>query len=42
MLLELCTPEARVAASAAPLKADLTGGLGDIELDMAELAARAR
>ena len=42
MLLDLCTPEARVAASAAPLKADLTGGLGDIELDMAELAARAR
>lgn len=42
MLLELCTPEARVAASAAPLRADLTGGLGDIELDMSELAARAR
>jgi fatty acid synthase len=34
--------EARVAATEAPLKADLTGGLGDIELDMAELAARAR
>lgn len=42
MLLELCTPEAKVAASATPLQADLTGGLGDIELDMAELAARAR
>ena len=42
MLLDLCTVESRVAAAAAPLKADLTGGLGDIELDMAELAARAR
>jgi fatty acid synthase len=42
MLLDLCTPDARVAASAAPLRADLTGGLGDIELDMADLAARAR
>jgi fatty acid synthase len=42
MLLDLCAVEARVAAAAAPLKADLTGGLGDIELDMAELAARAR
>lgn len=42
MLLDLCTIEARAAATAAPLKADLTGGLGDIELDMAELAARAR
>ena len=42
MLLDLCTPDARVAAAAAPLRADLTGGLGDIELDMAELAARAR
>ena len=26
----------------APIKADLTGGLGDVELDMAELAAKAR
>ncbi|MCW1957767.1 MAG: 3-oxoacyl-ACP synthase, partial [Mycobacterium sp.] len=42
MLLDLCTVEAKVAASEAPLKVDLTGGLGDIELDMAELAARAR
>ncbi len=42
MLLDLCTVEAKVAAATAPLKADLTGGLGDIELDMADLAARAR
>ncbi len=42
MLLGLCSAEARAAAATAPLKADLTGGLGDIELDMAELAARAR
>ena len=42
MLLDLCNDEARAAAAAAPLKVDLTGGLGDIELDMAELAARAR
>ena len=42
MLLDLCSVESRVAATAAPLQADLTGGLGDIELDMAELAARAR
>jgi fatty acid synthase len=42
MLLDLCAADARAAAAAAPLTADLTGGLGDIELDMAELAARAR
>uniref|UniRef100_UPI0025DBFB4B beta-ketoacyl synthase N-terminal-like domain-containing protein n=1 Tax=Mycolicibacterium sp. TaxID=2320850 RepID=UPI0025DBFB4B len=42
MLLGLCTPEARVAGSAAPLQVDLTGGLGEIDLDMAELAAKAR
>lgn len=42
MLLELCTADARTAAGAAPLRADLTGGLADAELDMAELAARAR
>jgi fatty acid synthase len=42
MLLDLCTVESRVAAAAEPLEADLTGGLGDIELDMAALAARAR
>jgi fatty acid synthase len=42
MLLDLCTIEARAAAAQSPVQADLTGGLGDIELDMAELAARAR
>ena len=42
MLLDLCTVEAKVAAAHTPLKVDLTGGLGDIELDMAELAAKAR
>ena len=42
MLLALCDPESRVAASMQPIHADLTGGLGDAELDMAELAARAR
>ena len=42
MLLDLCTVEAKVAAARTPLKVDLTGGLGDIELDMAELAAKAR
>lgn len=42
MLLNLCTPEAKVAAASAPVKVDLTGGLGDIKLDMAELAAKAR
>ena len=42
MLLNLCTPEARVAGAAAPLQVDLTGGLGEIDLDMAELAAKAR
>ena len=42
MLLDLCTVEAKVAAAHAPLKVDLTGGLGDIELDLAELAAKAR
>ena len=42
MLLNLCTPEAKVFAAGEPLKVDLTGGLGDVKLDMAELAARAR
>ncbi|MGI9162998.1 MAG: beta-ketoacyl synthase N-terminal-like domain-containing protein, partial [Mycobacterium sp.] len=31
-----------VAGSLAPLKVDLTGGLGEVDLDMAELAAKAR
>ena len=42
MLLDLCDVESKVAAAHAPLKVDLTGGLGEIELDMAELAAKAR
>ncbi|MGV0745892.1 fatty acid synthase subunit beta domain-containing protein [Mycolicibacterium sp. XJ870] len=42
MLLDLCTVESKVAAANAPIKADLTGGLGDVKIDMAELAAKAR
>lgn len=42
MLLALCDVEAKVAAAREPIKADLTGGLGDVELDMAALAAKAR
>ena len=42
MLLDLCTVEAKVASAHKPLNVDLTGGLGDVQLDMAELAAKAR
>nr|WP_328514933.1 polyketide synthase [Mycolicibacterium grossiae] len=42
MLLALCDIESKVAAAREPLKVDLTGGLGDVEIDMAELAAKAR
>ncbi|OBB78911.1 3-oxoacyl-ACP synthase [Mycobacterium colombiense] len=42
MLLSLCDIESKVAAAGAPIKADLTGGLGEAKLDMAELAAKAR
>ncbi|HEX7322149.1 MAG TPA: fatty acid synthase subunit beta domain-containing protein, partial [Mycobacterium sp.] len=42
MLLRLCDIESKVAAAAAPIKADLTGGLAEVELDMAEMAAKAR
>ncbi len=42
MLLGLCDVESKVAAASAPIKADLTGGLADADLDMAELAAKAR
>ena len=42
MLLDLCSADARSRAAVAPLTADLTGGLGDVELDMADLAAKAR
>jgi fatty acid synthase len=42
MLLDQCDPESRVAAAREPINVDLTGGLGDAQLDMAELAAKAR
>ena len=42
MLLDLCDVESKVAAAGAPIKADLTGGLAEADLDMAELAAKAR
>ena len=42
MLLGLCDIESKVAAAREPLQADLTGGLADVELDLAELAANAR
>ncbi|HEX5143545.1 MAG TPA: fatty acid synthase subunit beta domain-containing protein [Mycobacterium sp.] len=42
MLLDLCSPDAKAAAAGAPVKVDLTGGLGEVKLDMAELAAQAR
>ena len=42
MLLGLCDVESKVAAASSPIKADLTGGLGEVDLDMAELAAKAR
>jgi fatty acid synthase len=42
MLLALCDIESKVAAARAPLHADLTGGLGEIDIDLSELAANAR
>jgi len=42
MLLDLCDVESKVAAARAPIHADLTGGLGEIDIDMGELAAKAR
>lgn len=42
MLLGLCDVESKVAAALTPIKADLTGGLAEANLDMAELAAKAR
>lgn len=41
-LLALCNIESKVAAARAPIEVDMTGGLGEIEIDMAELAAKAR
>lgn len=42
MLLDLCDIESKVAAAREPIHADLTGGLGEIDIDMGELAAKAR
>jgi fatty acid synthase len=42
MLLALCDIESKVAAAREPIHKDLTGGLGEIDIDMAELAAKAR
>ncbi|SPM41663.1 type I polyketide synthase, partial [Mycobacterium numidiamassiliense] len=42
MLLDLCDVESKVAAAGKPIEKDLTGGLGEANLDMAELAAKAR
>ncbi|TRW78846.1 DUF1729 domain-containing protein [Mycolicibacterium sp. 018/SC-01/001] len=42
MLLDLCDVETKVAAAREPVEADLTGGLAEANLDMAELAAKAR
>jgi fatty acid synthase len=42
MLLDLCDIESKVAAAREPLHKDLTGGLGEIDIDMGELAAKAR
>lgn len=41
-LLELCTTDSRQAAAVAPIVADLTGGLGEADLDLASLAREAR
>ncbi|GAB3015798.1 type I polyketide synthase [Mycobacterium bourgelatii] len=42
LLLGLCDVESKVAAAHSPIKADFTGGLAGADLDMAELAAKAR
>jgi fatty acid synthase len=42
MLLNLCDADSKVAAAGSPITVDLTGGLGDADIDMAELAATAR
>ena len=42
MLLDLCDIESKVAAAREPLQVDLTGGLADVDLDLSELAAKAR
>ncbi|ORA52118.1 3-oxoacyl-ACP synthase [Mycolicibacterium chubuense] len=42
MLLDLCDVETKVAAAREPVQADLTGGLAEADLDLSELAAKAR
>ncbi|BBX15693.1 3-oxoacyl-ACP synthase [Mycolicibacterium duvalii] len=42
MLLDLCDVETKVAAAREPVQTDLTGGLAEVELDLAALATRAR
>ncbi|MCT7660539.1 type I polyketide synthase [Mycobacterium deserti] len=42
MLLDLCDIESKVAAAREPLQVDLTGGLAEVELDLSELATKAR
>ncbi len=41
-LLDLCSTDARRDAATAPIVADLTGGLGEADLDLAALAREAR
>ncbi|MGD9621409.1 MAG: fatty acid synthase subunit beta domain-containing protein [Mycolicibacterium sp.] len=42
MLLALCDVEIKVAAAREPVRADLTGGLAEVDLDLSALAAKAR
>lgn len=42
MLLDLCDVETKVAAAREPVLADMTGGLAEIDLDLSELATKAR
>ncbi|MGE0215396.1 fatty acid synthase subunit beta domain-containing protein [Mycolicibacterium sp.] len=42
MLLALCDVETKVAAAREPVQADLTGGLAEANLDLSELATKAR
>src|SRR3954453_22469337 len=42
MLLGLCDIESKVAAAREPLQVDLTGGLAEVDLDLSELATKAR
>ncbi len=41
-LLALCRPDARAAAAESPVVTDLTGGLGEADLDLAQLGREAR